>query len=497
MPRSRSQTAQVPTEDMPVRCGIYVRISDDREGHGLGIARQEEDCRRRAEALGLDVVAVFPDNDVSAWKGRKREQYNLLLDEIRAGKIDAMIVWHTDRLHRNVRDLLDFLDVIADRDRRSAVPFRIETVQAGGLDLSTPTGRAVAITVGAWAEQESGHKGDRIRRKILELAEAGKVHNGGPRPFGYTRIYAGEGPRRKILRDEINEAEAAIVRDCAVRILRGESMRSVCRSLNERGIVSSQGNAWTVQALKWMLTSGRIAGLKEFHREVIGKASWPAIIDEDTHRQLRALLGSKRPTSEPIARKYFLTGLVFCTCQPAKPIRMISTFGHGKPKYACPTKSEGGCGGRAVLLLELEKMVGKWIVKRAQDPQVLRAIAQRLKQSDSEAKAIIAAIDKDERRLTVLEAELSGDDDEGELVEVVSAVRKVRKRLQENRDKLARLAGATPLVGVDVAELGRRWEHLELDDRRTLARLFIDKVLINPTDIRGRFDFERVDIVPR
>jgi site-specific DNA recombinase len=43
-----------------------VRISHDRAGAGLGIARQEEDCRELCARKGWDVAGMYPDNDVSA-----------------------------------------------------------------------------------------------------------------------------------------------------------------------------------------------------------------------------------------------------------------------------------------------------------------------------------------------------------------------------------------------------------------------------------------------
>jgi site-specific DNA recombinase len=46
--------------------GIYCRISRDRVGAGLGVERQEEDCRDLANRLRWDVVDVYTDNDLSA-----------------------------------------------------------------------------------------------------------------------------------------------------------------------------------------------------------------------------------------------------------------------------------------------------------------------------------------------------------------------------------------------------------------------------------------------
>ena len=57
---------------MECHAAVYCRISDDREGAGLGVARQEADCRQRAAALGWTVVGLYVDNDLSAYAGKVR-----------------------------------------------------------------------------------------------------------------------------------------------------------------------------------------------------------------------------------------------------------------------------------------------------------------------------------------------------------------------------------------------------------------------------------------
>ena len=51
------------------RAAIYVRISQDRTGEGLGVARQEADCRALCDRLDWTVVDVYPDDDTSGLRG--------------------------------------------------------------------------------------------------------------------------------------------------------------------------------------------------------------------------------------------------------------------------------------------------------------------------------------------------------------------------------------------------------------------------------------------
>ncbi|MCW2946492.1 MAG: int13, partial [Actinoallomurus sp.] len=344
------------------RVGIYVRISDDREGAGLGVKRQEEDCRALAEHLGWKVIELYTDNDVSAFKKKRREDYERMLTDIRSEHIDGIIAWHTDRLHRSPRELEDFIEIV----ERYGV--EVHTCRGGQIDLSTASGRMFARQLGSYARYESEIKSERILGKVAELVRDGKIHNGGVRPYGFDRLYQGEGPRRKILGDVVNEEEAAHIREWKSRALENEKLYSIVKDANDKGIVTSTGGPWTMQAMRLLLISGRIAGLKEHHRQVVGKAEWDAIITPEEHRLLRAKLGDPRRFTGGLrgARKYPLSGLLRCSCRDAEEmdeeerLKTLARMGSrkhtttGRMLYGCPSKAEGGCGGRTIKMAELE-----------------------------------------------------------------------------------------------------------------------------------------------
>ncbi|SPE99993.1 recombinase family protein [Streptomyces sp. MA5143a] len=86
------------------RVGIHIRISDDREGAGLGVKRQEKDCRTLTARLGWTGVEVYDDNDMSATDRRKKRRgYHQMLANMQSGHIDALVTWHPDRLYRQPR----------------------------------------------------------------------------------------------------------------------------------------------------------------------------------------------------------------------------------------------------------------------------------------------------------------------------------------------------------------------------------------------------------
>src|SRR4051794_2527084 len=226
----------------PVAAAIYCRISSDPRHDQLGVRRQEEDCRALCERLGWSVAAVFVDDDVSAFSGKRRAGYEAMCQALKDRDVRAAVAWHPDRLHRSPRELEDFITLV------EALRAKVSTVQAGEYDLSTPTGRMTARVVGAVARHESEHKGERIKRKMRQNAEAGLPHGGATRPFGYERDGI-----------TIVPAEAKVIRALAKRIVAGETLRSVTVCLNESGVPTVTGKQWATPTVRGVLTNPRYA----------------------------------------------------------------------------------------------------------------------------------------------------------------------------------------------------------------------------------------------
>jgi site-specific DNA recombinase len=164
------------------KAGIYVRISQDREGERWGVQRQEEDCRKLAERLGWQVAGVYDDNDMSAYNQRKpRPAYKRMWADVESGRIDAILAVHTDRLYRRMRDLVDIIDLAEKRD------VVIKTTDSGDLELNTSAGHEVAHHLAAAAQGASDRQGERIKRQKQQAAAQGRRH-GGSRAFGLDLI---------------------------------------------------------------------------------------------------------------------------------------------------------------------------------------------------------------------------------------------------------------------------------------------------------------------
>src|SRR3954451_20228265 len=169
---------------MQRRAVVYTRMSRDRAGAGLGVDRQRHECVELADRLGWQIVGQHSDNDLSAYSGKPRPGYKALLDDLERGRADAVIVWHTDRLHRRPVELEQYIDVC---DRHGVIT---QTVKAGPLDLASPSGRMVARQLGSVARYEVEHM---IERQLSAKRQAApsRRRGGGPPLRGAGRGAAG------------------------------------------------------------------------------------------------------------------------------------------------------------------------------------------------------------------------------------------------------------------------------------------------------------------
>lgn len=291
---------------MTGRAAIYTRISRDAAGEGAGVARQETECRALAARRGLDVVHVYSDNSLSAYSGRKpRPGYEELLRAVRAGTVDAVIVYAADRLHRRISDL----EVYVDASEVHGVP--TYTVTGGDLDLATPGGRMTARILGAVARNESEQKAARQRSANAARARQGTVDLV-RKPFGWDLV-----DRRLIT----NEAEADAIRDAYRVIITGGSLREIARRWNAAGLLPPQGRGyWDGSTVGLTLRLPRMAGYRTYHHEIVRHETgqpvlgdWEPIVDPETWQTAQVVLNDPGRRTRPLATsRMLLSGIATC-----------------------------------------------------------------------------------------------------------------------------------------------------------------------------------------
>lgn len=456
------------TGSRPQRAGIYCRISYDEDRSGLGVARQKADCEELCSRKGWDVAEVYVENDTSATRAGSRPIYGQLVEDIKVGLIDAVVVWDLDRLYRHPRDLEDLFEVC------DAAGLRHLATVGGDVDLSTGDGMLMARIKGAVGAEEVRKISQRSQRKKLELAQAGKPH-GGRRAFGFE----GDG-----ITHVPEEAEA--VRDAARRVLAGEPLKAIVRTLNDAGPSTVTGAIWRTNAVKAVLTAPRIAGMRQHQGEVVGPAVWKPILDLSTWQQVKVVLEDPRRRASTFSRKYLLSGgLIRC----GKCGRQLA----GKPRkshpsYFCPP-DRAGCGGTWVKAAPTEELVCGMVLTALDHPEFRAALqasdggnTELVDTSADEAKLLEFADDYDEGRITRKEwLRLRG---------------RVEARLAAAHKQIATARRRSVLEAY--GDLRADWQSMTLDQRRAVLGEVIEHVVVGPA-VKGRktYDPARLTLVWR
>lgn len=439
-------------------------------GEGLGVQRQREDCEKVARDRGWRVYDCYVDNDVSAFSGKRRPDYERLLEDVAARRINGIIAWHTDRLHRSPKELEAFIDLV------ESTGCTVDTVQAGPVDLSTPSGRVMARTLGAFARYESEHKSERIRRKLEQNAAAGRIH-GGRRPYGWDDD-----------RVTIRECEAAVIRTAAERILAGASMKSLCRDLNAAGATNTEGNPWQHATLRAVMMRPRNAGLRRHRGTIIGQGEWQPILDVQVWDDVRRVLTDPRRRTTPGAagRTRLLSGIAICDVCGG-----IMRSAKGKA-YKGKWRWIYRCKSASCVTRDLERL----------DDYITRLVCARLAREDAADLLVPESEAGPDPRVEIERLRQRLDDAASDYADDLITADQLRTITARLREQMANVeVRATPpthlrplAAVVQADDVETAWKSLDVRQQRDLIGTLVD-IRVRPTMCgRKTFDYDAVAV---
>jgi site-specific DNA recombinase len=335
----------------------------------------------------------------------------------------VLITRHHDRLTRNPDDFARLMQVCGK------AKIKISLYTGGELDLSTASGGFYGFMETGRSWYESAIRSQRVKDAVERNARAGKRTGGGSRPFGYKIIRhdLGEGGKRRyrIIGEEIEPAEA---------------------------------------------------GLREHNGEVVGDATWPAIIDRATHDRLVGLLDdpSRRRENFGRPRVHPLVGLVYCaSCGGKMTTAIAPRQGRG---YGCRKDENPVCPARVRIVAEpLEAYVEGYVIDQWRNPEAIK-----IAQSDDDRMERIRKITDEMRHLQeqkneALRMKLRGEVDAKTFREVTAEIDAAHDQLAREHNRLASEAAMPELPDPSLA-----WEDLSAEDRRALTELLVDKIVVAP-----------------
>ena len=411
----------------------------------------------------------YVDNDISAYSGKPRPAYARMIADVTGGLRDAVLVYNLDRLHRRPVELEEFVTLCEKAGVRE-----VATVTADidlGNDLGNDDGLFMARIFAAFAAKESGRRSARIRRKMDQNATAGLPH-GPARPFGYEAD--------KIT---VREDEAAIIRQLVDRFLAGESLRSLASSLNNTGVPITKGaEHWQTPTLRQMLSSARLAGLREHRGQIIGAAVWEPIITVEKREQVLARLASLAVSGRRAPRTHLLSGLLRCgKCgNTLYSASRRTNAGERRLRYVCLSGPDhGGCGKLTVVGEPVEALISETVLTRLDSRELADALSGR-SSDDGALAALGEALAADQVQLE----ELAGLYATGQVTarEWMAARNPIEGRIRDTQRRLAHATETSALDGLlgNVAALRGQWDTLGIDRRHAIIRAILDHAVIGP-----------------
>ena len=189
-----------------MRAALYARVSThDQQTLGM----QVDAMRSYIKDRGWDLARQVKDIGSGT---KERPARELLLKAARRREIDVIVVWRLDRWGRSLPDLMVTLRELTEL----GIGF-VSLTEA--LDLTTPTGRAMAGMVAVFAEFEREILRERVRAGIAQARKEGRPH-GRPRTAS-------------LKADEVHRLKAEGVSQSEIARLLGIGRTSVRRILAE------------------------------------------------------------------------------------------------------------------------------------------------------------------------------------------------------------------------------------------------------------------------
>lgn len=313
----------------------------------------------------------------------------------------------------------------------------------------------------------------------------------GRRGFGHSQ------DRRSIV-----PVEAQLIRDAAKRVLQGETLVAVIEDWNRRGIRTTAGGPWRINALSALLIQPRLAGLdsaKERGRD----GGPPPILDKATHDRLVAL--RKARAKQPIHarqnqtdRRYLLTGLLRCWRCNSRLHGTPRLGSAARPYYRCPSRGGGGCSGTMIQMAPADDAARDAVLARVDHPEFAALVHCREMRLAHEARAVAALVadaltsrhPSGETRLVWGNGRINGH----VWRELKIRLEKQAKAAESELGRQALLARQQQLCGSG-ALLRASWDDMDVQKRRSVLEALVEYFVVSPRRPGSRLESERLRAV--
>lgn len=260
------------TERKNVIAGLYPRVStDDQVREGFSLDEQEEEMKRLCEYKNYQVYKVYREKGVSA-KNMNRPKFQEMIQDLKDGKINRIIVHKLDRLTRSIQDLEVICKHIEEYNcSLDSVNEEINTDTAMGVFFIRMT------TILAQLEIE--RTSERTKFGLKGAAKNG--HFCGKAPIGYKKI------NKELVIDDL---ESEVVKEIFDDYVNGLSVCTITKKLNNKNALNRNWRTTTIDRMlaNYIYCGDYLYGKRAKNTEPIYLEDvCPAIIDKETFKMVQ------------------------------------------------------------------------------------------------------------------------------------------------------------------------------------------------------------------
>ena len=223
----------------------------------------------------------------------------------------------------------------------------------------------------AVSEHEISMMKIRMCRAARQKAENGQPH--WTRAFGYLADTYQPDPHT-----------APLVKQAYAAMLAGSSLKDIARIFNDAGAHGLNGTPWTPSTVSLFLRAPRNAGLRSHNREIVGKGTWPALVDESTWRAAQSKLNApgRAAAGRKSVRRHRLTGVLQCGKPGCGGYMSGQWTNTGRITYTCMT-----CRSVSIRAEHVEPLLYRLVSGRLAMPDAINLLKAEL-HDQAEAEVI-------------------------------------------------------------------------------------------------------------
>lgn len=333
----------------PPIVAYYRKSQESEDRQALSIPSQQQELQRKTIQLGLKIIKEYQESKSAKLPGRPI--FNQMLEEVKKGVAQSIIVWNPDRLSRNPVDtglIIHYMDL----------GFIKEIITPSQKFINTPNDKFLLNLLCSQAKLENDNRGINSKRGMKTKAEMGWYP--APAPLGYLNT---PNKNKGFKTIDIDPQKFHLVKQIFLEILKGRQAIEVYLEARDKWILTTKENlplprSTFYSIIKNPLYSGQFEWPQESGNWYTGKHQ--PMISQDEFNLVQKMLGNK---GRPIQRTHIhdFTGLIKCSC--GYGITATKKTKHYKKTnrtayytyYHCSQKSRGNCQQLRITQTELEQ----------------------------------------------------------------------------------------------------------------------------------------------